>query len=102
MEDLVEFLQKMVWLRGIGFNCSWDIVEKYQKNGESTKEYQNPGFLNVEILLMVAQNCIILKGLNKTFQMNLNILPKLGLGIQQKVHKMNHFWHFNDQLWEQT
>ena len=60
MEDLIKFLQKMVWLIGFGLNCWWDIVDKYQKKiSESTKEYQNPVVLNVEILLMVAQNYII-------------------------------------------
>ena len=32
MEDLIEFLQKMIWLIGYGLNCLWDIVDKYQKN----------------------------------------------------------------------
>ena len=95
-------------VNSLWLNCLWDIVDKYQKDfwyqtKKWTNKYQNPVLLNVEVLLMLALKCILqnnfLKGPNKSFQMHLNIFPKLGLifcCIQQKVHKMSHFWHFND------
>ena len=54
----------MVFLIGFGLNCSRDIMarnieEEKKKNAEPTKEYQNPVFLNVDILLIAAQKSII-------------------------------------------
>ena len=48
----------MVWLIGFGLSCLWDIVGK-QNLSEWTKEYRNPAFLNVEILLMVAPKYVM-------------------------------------------
>ena len=92
---------------------NWDFEGRNtKKSTKSAKKYQNPVFSRVDILLMisrvdillmVAQNSIIhkhfRKELNKIFQMNLTIFPKLWriLGCnQQKIQKMSHFWHFND------
>ena len=55
----IDFLQKMLWLIVFGLNCSGDIRGINRNISESTKEYQNPLILNVEILLMVAQKYIV-------------------------------------------
>ena len=81
MEDLIEFLQKMISLIGFGLNCSWDIVDKYKKNYWVNKEISKScifkcwNFANGSSELHNSQ--YFLKGLNKTFQMHLNILLKL-------------------------
>ena len=90
----------MVWLLGFGLTV-WEILRveiskimlSQQRNkkscifkcwhlGNCSLKLHNPKYF--------------IKGLNKTFQMHLNMLPKLGLifcCIQQKVHKMSNFWH---------
>ena len=52
LKDLIEFLQKMVWL--ISFRFTIHKILRSQQ-----KVYQNPLFLRVDILLKVAQNPII-------------------------------------------
>ena len=52
LKDLIEFLQKMVWLMSFRFTIH-KILRSQQK------VYQNPLFLRVDILLKVAQNPII-------------------------------------------
>ena len=55
LEDLIDFLQKLVWLIGFELNRSWDIMGRdIKKNSESTKEYGNPVLFNVDLLTMVA------------------------------------------------
>ena len=55
LEDLIDFLQKLVWLIGFELNRSRDIMGRdIKKNSESTKEYGNPVLFNVDLLTMVA------------------------------------------------
>ena len=52
LKDLIEFLQKMVWLISFRFTI-------HKRLRSQQKVYQNPLFLRVDILLKVAQNPII-------------------------------------------
>ena len=92
----------MVWLIGFGLNCSWGIVGK-QKNFWVNKGIPKSCIFKrwnvVNGSSEVRNPQYFLKGPNKTLQMHLNILPKLELifcCIQQKVHKISHFWYLND------
>ena len=59
MENRIKFLEKIIWLIGFGLNVREMFWINMKKSSESTKKYQNPLFLNLEIWLMVAQSYII-------------------------------------------
>ena len=108
MEDLIEFLQKMVCLIGFGRKCSWDIVGKNIKKNKNKikKGWVNTGlvescifkcwqFVNVRSELYNPEYFV--KGSNKTFQMHWNILPKLGL-LFSVLSKKYIKWAISDIL----
>ena len=59
LKGLTEFLQKMIWLTGLGITVREVLRVEISKNCKVSKKYKNSVFSGVNILLMVAQNSII-------------------------------------------